>query len=309
MLIVVLPVVVTAASRVEPPTRSLKMVSVALPVRSKPPSTVPLKVTSVPALSVVFCARTTAPSKVWLPVVATAVPATSSWMVPALPLSVRVTSPPGIAPAVVSIEAFTRIEPEASGAAAPGSDAESRTSPPRVVTEALISTLRPAWNSMPTVSFDIDTASSTRTSRSAWIWTSARAAFRVAGSIERSSATPSPASSGSANPMGRVAVSTGGGAARTRASVGSSSQLPALPATADASTEAVPATSSAPLPDVSTRPPSPPVAPPRAEAAPRKYVEPSDQTTTSPPSPWLPASARSSMSLPTKVDFAVRVSP
>src|SRR5262249_28406303 len=78
---------------------------------------------------------------------------------------------------------------------------------------------------------------------------------------------------------------------------GSSSQLPALPCGAGASTEALAPMFSVPLPEVSTQPPSPPDGPPLARMVPLNAVAPSDQTATVPPLP-LPV-ALASMTAPT----------
>ena len=78
-------------------------------------------------------------------------------------------------------------------------------------------------------------------------------------------------------------------------SKGSSNQVPARPAGAEASAAWL--TASSRLPEVSMKPPSPPSAPPRALKFPCTLAVSSAQTTTVPPWPWAVASARSSAPL------------
>ena len=89
---------------------------------------------------------------------------------------------------------------------------------------------------------------------------------------------------------------------------GSSSQIPGLPALADAST--VPVEIDRPfLPEVSTNPPSPPAAPPRACIEPLNEVAPSAHTITVPPLPVSMALAVTRAFGPTTVWLAVATPP
>ena len=86
-------------------------------------------------------------------------------------------------------------------------------------------------------------------------------------------------------------------------SEGSSSQVPAAPCGALAST--MPVSVSSPCVEVSTKPPLPPPAPPRAEAEPAKVLDFSPHSVTSPPSPFFSASALIVVAASTATVFAV----
>ena len=198
-----------------------------------------------------------------------------------------VTPAPKAMPAVPSVRRVTgavplfraaamESTPAASAAPEAGSTARSEIAPLAVVIVELTRMLRPAWAVRPAACVDRLTGLLKVMSSRACRITVVPAASSVAGAIVCVEAGLIPN------------VATSVVAARPEEATtmlsGSSSQVPGVPAAADAVTWPTEIVSPC-LPEVSTDPPSPPSAPPRAVMLPLKVVEPSAQTTTLPPSP------------------------